>query len=285
MSTSSFSARLTDVLDDLIRLRTFPATASRLMAACDRPDVNGGELCEIIQIDPCLTVKLLQVANSPLYGFAGEIRSVQHATVVLGLRSLKNLALSMAMGEVFGNGGCESSQIRSELWSHSLGCGSIARTLAAVTGAATPDEAFLAGVVHDVGKLLMIDHEPEQYATVLSTATSDSRVDLEKSAFGIAHTDVGGECGRSWGLPDEIVDVISFHHNPDEADFGGDLVSLTSAANQLTKLWLHEHCDGTIEDASEILRVADVDMSPAEIVNLRDDASAEFSHVRKAYSA
>jgi len=280
MTTSQHS--FDDLLEDLIQLRPFPVTASQLMAACDRPDVAASELCQIIQCDPSLTMKLLQIANSPAYGFGGEIRSVQHATVVVGLRALKNLAVSMAMGEVFGNGPAVTVEARQQLWSHALACGSIARTLAAKTNLAVPDEAFLSGVVHDVGKLLLIDLKADEYARMLSVETTKQTVDVEVQAFGVAHPYVGGECGRTWGLPDEVNDVILYHHAPDESDFGSGLVEVVCAANQLTRIWDTDQTDCTATEASKILNSIDVDMSVEEVEELGAQAVDDLSHVRQA---
>jgi putative nucleotidyltransferase with HDIG domain len=277
MSTSTSDHALADVLDELIDVRPFPATASRVMTACDKEDVTAAELSNIIEQDPVLTMKLLQIANSPMYGFSGDVRSVQHASVLIGLRALKNMAVSLAMGDVFGSGGSLTADSRDQLWKHALACGSIAKTLSAATQLASPDEAFLGGIVHDVGKLIFVDHRPEQYAGMLSCSCSKETIDAEIEAFGISHTAVGRSCGESWGLPEELSDVITFHHNPADSDFGGDLVDCVFAANQLSRIWLTDDPE-TQPDATratEILKEAGVDLSPEEIETLRQQALVE----------
>lgn len=275
MSTSASDHALADVLDELIDVRPFPATASRVMAACDNDEVTAAELSEIIEQDPVLTMKLLQIANSPMYGFSGDVRSVQHASVLIGLRALKNMAVSLAMGDVFGNGGALTADARDQLWKHALACGSIAKTLSATTRMASPDEAFLGGIVHDVGKLIFVDHRPEQYASMLSSCCSKETVDAEVEAFGISHTAVGRSCGESWGLPEELSDVITFHHNPADSDFGGDLVDCVYAANRLSRIWLNDAPPAESPDAGEILKDAGIDLSPEEIETLRQQALVE----------
>ncbi len=280
MSTSTSSQSIRDVLDELIDVRPFPVTASRIMTACDDADVTAGDLSQIIAQDPALSMKLLQIANSPLYGFGGEIRSVQHAAVLIGLRALKNLAVSMAMGDVFGSGGSLTADARDHLWTHALACGSIARTIAATTRLTAPDEAFLGGIVHDVGKLIFVDHHPEDYMTLLSNHCTKQTIVAEEETFGITHTDVGRSCGETWGLPDELSDVITFHHNPEDSDFGSELIDIVSAANQLTRVWDIDS-DACCGDASEILLSANIDLSPEEVEGLKHQALTELSAVRQ----
>lgn len=280
MSVSTDHA-LRDVLDDLIDVRPFPATASQIMAACNKPDVTAGHLSDIIATDPALSMKLLQIANSPMYGFGGEIRSVQHASVLIGLRALKNMALSMAMGDVFGGGSSLTAGARDHLWTHALTTGTIARLLASATRLSQPDEAFLGGVVHDVGKLIFVDHKPEQYLSLLNSDCSRKTVDVEAETFGITHTAVGRSCGESWGLPDELSDVITFHHNPEDSDFGGELVDIVHAANRLTKIWDRDEVEPCCQSADEILRGVNIDLSPEEITSLKDQAVTALASVRE----
>ncbi|MCR9198234.1 MAG: HDOD domain-containing protein [Planctomycetaceae bacterium] len=280
MATNSLS--LADCLDEALELRPFPAAASQLITACDREDATARQLSEIIKHDPALSLKLLQIANSPIYGFAGEIRSVDHATVVLGMRALRDLAISTAVSDAFASGDGESATARRQLWVHSLSCGAIARTLSSTLNMAAPDEAFLAGIVHDVGKLFFFDHEPHQYMQATSNGPHTNIVDIETDAFGIAHTSVGQRCGQNWGLPDEINDVICFHHAPDEADFGGDLIDVVSAANRLSHLWL-----ATVDDiaaTTEILQSSGIELNSAEIDVLQENAMEEVEKICEAYA-
>jgi putative nucleotidyltransferase with HDIG domain len=228
---------LEESLDGMLELRPFPATASRLMTACNDLSITVRELAEIIKCDSGLSMKLLQIANSPLYGFSGEIRSIDHATVVLGMRAIRDLAVSTAVGEVFDSGDAATAQIRKNLWQHSLACGCVARMLAAHCRDVVPDEAFLGGVIHDVGKLFILDHDSVGYAQLSCDSNLQSLPPSEIEKYGLPHTVVGQRCAQDWGLPEEIVDVIGFHHEPEEADFGGPLVDLVYVANHLTSCW------------------------------------------------
>lgn len=277
---ASSNQPLTEQLDELIELRPFPVTASRIATACQDENATASQIGAIISQDPALAMKLLNTANSPIYGHSGQIRSVQDATVVIGLRALKNLVLSAAVGEVFGNGDAATAQSREKLLEHSIACGSIARTLASVTGLGVPEEAFLGGMIHDVGKLFFSDHRPDEYSEILVKATTNTIVDTELQIFGIAHTSVGGECSRTWGLPDEISDVICFHHQPDESDFESELVNVVNAANRLTRLWQAEDAVDSCPSTKAVLKDLKVDLSPAEVLDLHSRAMTELNATR-----
>ena len=268
MPTTENKCSLLDAIDGLLDLRPFPTAASQLMAACEKESTTVRDLSEIIKCDPGLSLKLLQIANSPLYGLSGEIRSVDHATVILGMRALRDLAVSAAVGDVFGSGDATTNQVRQKLWMHSLACGVTARVLCQQTGVASPDEAFLGGVVHDVGKLLFLDHEPVRYIELMEK--KQNTIGEEEDVFGVTHTRIGQKCGESWGLPDEINDVITFHHDPESADFGGDLVNVVAASNRLSKIWTEADCDPDEAVCTATLIEAGIDLAPEELAEIRN---------------
>ena len=257
-------------LDGMVELRPFPAAASQLMTACNDANTTVREVTEIIKSDPGLSTRLLQLANSPMYGFSGEIRSIDHATVVLGMRALRDLAVSTAVGDVFDAGDAATTKIRQDLWQHSLAVGCVARLLAADVEDVVPDEAFLGGVIHDVGKLFMLDHDSVGYIQLLSGHDLTGLPAAEIETYGLAHTEVGQRCAQSWGLPDEIIDVIHFHHNPEEADFGGALVDVVFAANYLAAVWFADAEPAiSLEDVIERARL---ETTPDKLESVRQTA-------------
>jgi len=272
-----------EALDDLIALRPLPETATRLVTACNDDDIPMQQIGQIISLDPVLSVRLLEMANSPLFGFTGEIKTVQHATVVLGRRALKNLAVSIAVKDVFGNGDTTTTGFRKKLWSHAMACGSISRTLAASTKLTATDEAFISGVIHDVGKLLLTDYRPAEYMSLVEANPVEKRFSLELETFGLAHTSVGRKCSECWGLPDELNDVVAFHHNPQDSDFGGGLVDVVSAGNQLTKIWDPLEATSSDLDAHSVLLEIGIDLSPEEIERLHEQAIADLNILREVH--
>jgi putative nucleotidyltransferase with HDIG domain len=200
--------------------------------SADDPDLR--ELVTIIECDPTISLQLMRVANSAVYGFPGQIKSVNHAVVILGFREVRNVALALASGEVFGQGKGHGK----ELWRHSLGCAAVARCLAKHVEGASADEAFLGGILHDIGKLIFIDAIPDQYIPATKDLDPFAISEVEADHFGITHQEVGQICADEWGLPLELNDVIGGHHVfADDPSMESENMIVVRSANYLARLW------------------------------------------------
>jgi HD-like signal output (HDOD) protein len=217
-------------------VRPFPAAVSRLLAACQDPDANCQKFESIIECDPGLSVKILRLANSPLFCPSGAVKGIAHAVSLLGLRKLKSIAMSVAGASLFsaGNG---AQQQRQQLWSHSVGCAVVARLLADFTPNVNSDDAFLGGVFHDVGKLLFYDVIPIEYAQIESSFDGLSLVEEEAFIMGTTHEEIGLISANSWKLPDEVKAAVGWHHRPDEASLFPEIAAITGVADQMAKRW------------------------------------------------
>ena len=209
------------------QLPAFPTAASRLLSACNSGDVSTREIAEIIACDPGLAQRVLKLSNSSMYGYAGRIRTVSQAVVVLGMRSICNISVAVAGADVF-NGGSSAAEERSKLWDHSLACGVISRCLAAESNTTSPDEAFLAGVFHDVGKLVFYDITPDDYAELAAETRGRAAIECEAERFGTTHPELGVHCATKWKLPRSARASIGAHHEENPADEG---VRITAMAN------------------------------------------------------
>jgi len=224
-------------LMDADSLTPFPAAALKLIEEC-RVDVpDSSKIIELIECEPAIAAKVLSVANSPLYGYARQIDTIPRAILVLGARSISSLAVSFSTNEVFTSGAAadgESQQIRQLMLEHSLGTAVVARALAAQDYACDPAAAFLAGILHDIGKLVFFDRAPAQYVLHLPELWNNS-VAGEQALFGINHVDIGHRYVCRMGLPGEINRAIADHHQsrPTPTDVGG----IVATADQLSKVW------------------------------------------------
>ncbi|NOX53230.1 MAG: HDOD domain-containing protein [Planctomycetes bacterium] len=229
-------------LTSLPELRPFPAVAARVVAACQDPETSSKDLVQILRCDPAIAARLLSVANSSMYGCSGRIRTIEHAVVVLGFRSVAHLALSVAGATIFSQGETASRE-RAALWSHSLGVATVGWLLAEHVAGLLPDEAFLAGVFHDVGKLFYYDLAHPLYTELVGRVRPPSGlspaglIGEEQLVFGITHPEVGQECGEAWGLTDEISIAIGYHHTPEESPDYFELAAVTGAADVLAWAW------------------------------------------------
>ena len=276
-----------DRLNEVSDLRPFPAAATRLVSACQSAETSSKHLAEIIQCDAALATRLLRLANSSMYGCSSQIRTIDHAVVVLGYRAVRNLALSVAGATVFAHG-TEAQNEQERLWEHSLGCAAVARLLARHVPGMLPDEAFLAGIFHDVGKLVFYDLACDEYTALTeqmayepNSAAVVTEVAHEMQAFGATHTQLGQSCGENWGLTDEINHAIGFHHDPEDTPEYFELVALTHAADCLSKAWQigtqEEFLDTESMSMADIL--GELGINEATVTHVRTEAENAFAEL------
>lgn len=229
---------IAEKLRDVQSLRPFPTAAIRLIEACRDPKCTAREVADIIQRDPGLAAKLMRMSNSSMFGCSGKIHTVDHAVVLLGMRCVRDLALAMAAAKMFSQGDTAAKE-RQDLWNHSLGCACVARQIAEVVPGIVPNEAFLAGLFHDVGKLVMYDLVPNHYIQLGELAKSQNKNHhkIEQQLFGMTHTELGGTFGRQCALPSEVICCIESHHDAEIVNQHAELVRVIELANACTKAW------------------------------------------------
>lgn len=272
---------LFDQLEELPVLRPFPTVATRLMAACQDPDSSSKSIADIIQCDAGLALRLLRLANSPMYGFANKIRSVDHAVVVLGFRCVRDLGLSMAGADMFVQGD-DAAEQRMALWQHSLGCATVARLLAERVSNVSPNEAFLGGIFHDVGKLIFYDLVPDDYIRLTAGSPSPSLVEQERQTFDVTHEQVGMRCSEDWRLPQTITHAIGYHHAPESAPGDRLFVSLIHVADLLAKAWKVGSDEECVAVAEEISSDNLLELDAADIDAAFARAPTEFEEMARA---
>jgi putative nucleotidyltransferase with HDIG domain len=196
-------------IENINALPTIPGVLKRLLGVIENPGVSLNEISNFISNDPALTTKVLKMVNSPIYGFPGRISSVNQAVILLGLNVVKGLLLGVSVFELM-----QKTMIG--LWEHSLGCAITARFIAEKKGLKEPEEASVDGLLHDIGKVLLILQFPEEYEKAMRDADIGnlSIYDAERAHFGTTHASVGSWMAQKWRFPQKLVDVIEYHHKP-----------------------------------------------------------------------
>lgn len=220
------------VVEAVRQLPSLPAVVIELLQSADKDDVNADELANKIALDQALAAKALKVANSPFYGLQSKVASIQDATVILGLRQIRSLVAAAAVTGAFAQS--RHSWFDQRLfWQHCVGVALCARTLAAEAGV-SEDGAFTAGLLHDIGQLVLCVAFPRHYAAVLARSQGHELplVAAELEYLGLTHAEAGAMLATRWGLPHSIREAIALHHQPDEAR-ADSLVDLTHVANVL----------------------------------------------------
>lgn len=263
-------------------IRPFPAAVRQLLTALKDPNSNAQTFAKIIELDAALSTKILRMVNSPLYGFSKEIGTIDQAVTLLGFQVIKNLALAYAGAQMIAS----ESKIQmpcEKLWRHSLGCGIVSRLLAKSVSTVSPDDAFLAGIFHDIGKRFFLDVNADEATEMLANHYGDTLRMHESERFGIDHAEVGLKLTVSWPLPDEIKGAICFHHDPDSDPAKSDLVALTYLSDQLARLGGIGSASDPSIDVSEFASTR-LSLDEETLESVVDNASNVFEETRQAYA-
>jgi HD-like signal output (HDOD) protein/CheY-like chemotaxis protein len=198
-------------------LPSIPAVYFQIIDALQAPDCSAQRIGEIVATDPGLTAKILQLVNSAFFGFAREISNAEEAVMLLGVGTIRALALTVHLFSAF-------EPMKSSDWSveqisnHSLRVGRLARKIAEFENAeeGLREEAFTAGLLHDAGKLILADNLAARYLELHTRARAQDRPlsVVEREALGVTHAEVGAYLLDLWGLPASLVEAVALHHEP-----------------------------------------------------------------------
>ncbi len=224
------------------KLRTVPSLPSlyfRINEAIACPDTSIEQVAEIVQQDPGMTAKLLQLVNSAFFGISRRITSPVEAVQFLGVGRLRSLVLSLHVFSCFDESKLGGFSIET-VWSHSISTGVVAQKIARQekVDRATTDEIFVASVLHDIGKVMLASSMPERYcaAVRLRDGGEHTMVQAEREIFGASHCEVGAYLLGLWGLPGSIVEAIALHHEPERSGLAVfSPLSVVHAANVIEK--------------------------------------------------
>jgi putative nucleotidyltransferase with HDIG domain len=196
-------------VENINTLPTVPGVLKRLSGVIEKPGVTIVEISAFISNDPALTTKVLKMVNSAIYGFPGRIASVSHATMLLGLNVIKGLLLGVSVFELM-------QKTMTGLYEHSLACAIASRVIAQKKGLKEPEEVSVAGLLHDLGKVILVLQYPKEYEAAMHEARTKeiSIYEAEKNQFNATHADVGGWLAEKWRFPKSLIEVIEFHHRP-----------------------------------------------------------------------
>jgi signal transduction histidine kinase/HD-like signal output (HDOD) protein len=215
-----------------------PAILIELIDSCNSPDVSFSQLADIIQKDAAISSKVIAAANSPFYRQWQEISDLNRLLVVLGMKSVRTIAINSAVQQFFNQLGSQAGRIVEQIWYRSLICAHCARALAQLTTYPSPEEAYLAGLLHRLGQLALLQAYPKEYRAILETgSTGDALSQAEADQLGYTSPAVAAQLIDSWELRSFISDAVLYQSEPIEAVLeGSQLVKLINLSSHLAQV-------------------------------------------------
>ena len=200
-------------VENIGTLPTVPDNLKKLSRIIENPKLSLNEISDFVQSDPAITFRILKMVNCATYGFPGRIASVSHAIMLLGLNVVKGLLLGISVFELM-------QQAMAGLYEHSMGCAAAARIIAQRKGLREPEEVYVAGLLHDLGKVVMILEFTEAYEASLACVAAEniSIGEAEKRFFADNHPVLGAVLSEKWRFPKKLTEAILYHHRPQAAE-------------------------------------------------------------------
>ena len=224
------------ILNRVDNLPTLPPVVTRILSVVEDPKATGQQVAEAVSMDQAMVASILKIVNSPFYGLNRRISSISHAILLLGFRTIRNMALSATLLNTFGGPGQTKRFDRGLFWRHSIGCATTARLLAKRLRLVDPEEAFLAGLIHDMGRIVFDHYFSVEFAKLLDRGEGAEGELLlaERETFGIDHGEVGRLMAQRWNFPTGVTEAIGCHHDPVRAKQSPQLCALIHVADELS---------------------------------------------------
>jgi putative nucleotidyltransferase with HDIG domain len=268
------------------RMPSLSTTATKVLEICNRPDVSPHDLHQAISLDPVLTAKVLRLVNSAYYSLRQPVASLVRAIILLGLNTVKHVVLSTAVLAQFGSRERFRAFSMMDFWSHCLCVAVTAKCLAQRLGVAAHgrEEYFVAGLLHDLGKIPLNKQFPEEYgaAAELVKARRATLEAAEMSVFGIDHCDVARLIAEKWRLGDPLFASMVNHHQPDRAGIDERFfVSLVAVANWLANRFQIGTSGDSGDDACGIsATLAEFDLAADSLPELQRTVEVEIDKAK-----
>lgn len=223
------------LVSGVVRLVSLPEVCIRVNEMMDDPVVNATDIGKVIAQDTSLTARLLKIVNSAFYGFQARIETVSRAVTVIGLRELRGLVLAASAVESF-------SKLPNDVlnlvnfWRHSVYCGVVAQLLAQKCNVLHSERLFVAGLLHDIGKLVITNKMVNESREVIKCTEQKKIFDFEaeQAVLGFDHAEVGGELLKEWNMPESLCNSVRYHHLPNAAMEPTIEICIVHIANILT---------------------------------------------------
>jgi putative nucleotidyltransferase with HDIG domain len=231
-----------DIESSVDRVRPIPQIALKITHTVREGKYNFQDVAKEIRQDQILSAKVIRLCRSALFGIKREVDSIHRALVMLGEKRLLQLFVSASLEDFYPSSGNGYSLCKGGLYKHALGMAVVCEALANLTGKAPSDVAYTAGLLHDIGKVVLDQHVARELGLFYRRIqTEGNTTAAERELFGTTHTEVGGLLAQKWSLPEGLRDVILYHHTPEKAAASPELVHLVYLADLIISRLMAGH--------------------------------------------
>ena len=285
MNTILQSNRALDrILASLGDLPTSPAIVTSLMGQTTNSDADLEAISKTIMADQSLTARLLKLSNSSFYGRSQKVGTLREAIIILGFKTLRSLVLAASTHSLYQKS--KAGDITEKLWAHSLATAIACRLIARRKRHPQAEEAFIAGLMHDIGKLVMIEKIPDEYLDIIKAVerTGAKFVDEEQRRLSFSHTDVALLLLNKWSFPEFLTRAVFRHHDPDNLNRQpAPLAVIVNLANYLAKNLDIGFKDDRMRDPSLLPTAAALGLDADQISEIQEEMAGQFESERELY--
>lgn len=229
--------KLKQIMAKVKAFPAMPATATKLLALIDDPEVSFSQIEEIIRYDPGLTANILKLTNSAYFGIPLKVSSVRQAMTLLGWKRLVQLVMTLCMSTLMNKPVAGYDLPQGELWRHSIAVSIAAENIVKMLGLPDVDEVFTAALLHDVGKLILGGFVKKDLEFIEDMVAKGFSFDVaEHIILGTDHAEVGSHILKQWSFPDELINAVGWHHNPESCENYCMLSDIVHIANNLGQM-------------------------------------------------
>ncbi len=210
---------INSLIEGIPNLGSYSGVLQEMEAVLNDPQSTLSEVGKVIEKDPSLTARLLKLANSSFFGFPSRLETVSEAITLIGIQQVQDLICASTVIEVFNGVSAELVSMAS-FWKHSLACGVAARLLALERKVPKPEKFFVAGLLHDVGRLALYSRAPEMARKIFTLAQEEKKLvrEAEAEVLGFDHAEIAEALLRSWNYPANLIQAVRYHHSPISAN-------------------------------------------------------------------
>ncbi|MCH7877965.1 MAG: HDOD domain-containing protein [candidate division Zixibacteria bacterium] len=280
------SEKVSQILGALGDLPASPAVVSLVMGMTSDLNTDVSKLSQGLSADQSLTARVLKLSNSPLYGRARGVASIEEAILVLGFFTLRSVVIATATHAMFKGAGKDS--LAQSLWEHSLATAIASRLIARKLGHSYVEESYLAGLLHDIGKLILTQKFPEEYTRLVSRHKGEDieLYDLEQDQFGFSHTDLGEALLVKWEFPQDLIYAVARHHDLEieaEANSAASIPLIVNLANGVAKCIGAGFKSLSAEDVTEFESLKALKLPDEDLAAIIEDLAENFQEERNRF--